>query len=138
MKKALIIYQSRKGTTRKYGEAIATELETQGLRTIVKSINEVDEDKPVDADFVFLGCWTSGLFICMQHPDKSWTNFAKKLLIPNGTRVGLFTTYKLATGSMFTNMKKHIATNEPAELELKSKNASLSQSDKKRLQFFIS
>jgi hypothetical protein len=74
----------------------------------------------------------------MQHPEKAWVSFAKNLLIPNGTQMGLFTTYKLATGSMFSNMKKHIKNGNPISFELKSKNSNLSETDKKRIQLFLS
>ena len=53
----------------------------------------------------------------------------------SGKKVALFTTYKLATGSMFRKMEKRLKLGENQSVEIfKSKNGSLSEEDKKRLQ----
>ncbi|KPL11682.1 MAG: hypothetical protein AMS26_19735 [Bacteroides sp. SM23_62] len=87
-----------------------------------------------EADLILLGAWCHGLFILLQHPDKPWVAFAKRLPDLSGKKVALFTTYKLATGSMFKKMRKHLKLGENQSLEIfKSKNGSLSEEDRKRL-----
>jgi hypothetical protein len=64
--------------------------------------------------------------------------FAKSLPDMNDKKVGLFTTYLLATGSMFRNMKKHLNANvEDIGLELKSKSGSLSEIDKQMVRKWL-
>ena len=58
-----------------------------------------------------------------QHPDQPWVAFARALPALTGPRVGLFTTYKLATGGMFAQMRRHLADRTSApRMELKSRN----------------
>jgi hypothetical protein len=64
----------------------------------------------------------------LQHPDKIWIEFAKQLPELNGKKIGLFTTYKLATGSMFLKMKKHIKCNQDNIIvEMKSRRGHLTE-----------
>jgi len=55
-----------------------------------------------------------------------WVKFADSLPELKGMKIVLFTTYKLATGSMFKKMKAHIKS-DPTNivLELKSRNGKL-------------
>ncbi|MBN1413675.1 MAG: flavodoxin family protein [Bacteroidales bacterium] len=138
MKKALVVHQSKKGHTRKYGEEIGKILNENGLESRVVAAEEFNADLLQDVTHLFLGCWTSGLYLVLQHPDRVWIKFARNLIIPQGMKVGLFTTYKFATGSMFRAMKKHIP-NAPEDSipEWKSKNGLLSESDKEGIVTFI-
>jgi flavodoxin len=135
MKKAVIVYQSKTGTTKKYSEEIGDFFSSNGFETTISSISDFDNISLINADFVFLGCWTKGMFLFFQHPDKEWISFAKKLSLNNGVKVGLFATYKVATGSMFNKMKKHL--NDKVDLVLKSKNGLLSDADKSEINYFI-
>jgi hypothetical protein len=73
----------------------------------------------------------------MQHPEKEWIEFTKKLPDLTNKRIVLFTTYKLLTGSIFRSMKKHL---QPASLNLvltlKSRGQTLSEQDKLKLRQF--
>ena len=91
-----------------------------------------------DYDYVFLGCWTHGLLFFLQHPEKCWVDFAKKLP-PIGRRdTILFTTYKVRTGTMFKKMKEHIKAEPDAQiLELKSRNGELGEQMKIRLKNLV-
>jgi hypothetical protein len=76
--------------------------------------------------------------IIAQHPDQPWIDFARDLPAIASARVGLFTTYKLATGSMFGRMRRHLAGKVPAiDLELKSRSGHLSEQNKRDLQRFL-
>lgn len=138
MSKTLIIYNSHTGITKKYAEEISIYLQDKKNETTLVSIEEFKPELLKDTDRILFGCWTHGLMIFLQHPDKKWVKFAKSLPEINGAKTGLFTTYKLATGSMFKKMRKVllIRSIDPV-LELKSKNGSLSENDKVLLDEFI-
>jgi len=126
MKKALIVYNSKTGITKKFGEEIESFCSQNGLKTEIVSIDEFKKETLVEIDYLFLGCWTSGLMILLQHPDQLWVKFADSLPELKAMKIVLFTTYKLATGSIFKKMKAHIKC-DPTNivLELKSRNGKL-------------
>ena len=139
MKKAIIIVNSKTGTTRQYAEEISKYLKLKGLDTQVSSIQTYSKDMLNNVDYVFFGSWTNGLMVVLQHPDREWKDFAVKLPSMPDVKVTLFTTYKILTGSMFRNMVKHLKGKYPMpSLELKSRNGSLSEKDKQELKDFIS
>ena len=138
MKKALIIHQSKKGHTRRYGEEIGKFLTEKGIDSKVISLEEYNADLLQDVSHLFLGCWTGGLFFFAQHPDQAWIHTVKKMALPEGIQIGLFTTYLLATGSMFRAMKKYIPGKEGMPMpEWRSKNSLLSEADKESINKFI-
>ncbi|MHB8459081.1 MAG: flavodoxin family protein [Candidatus Limnocylindrales bacterium] len=138
MKKAAIVYRSRTGTTRRLAEGIGAFLATRDIESTVVSIEECDVRTLGDVDYLFLGCWTGGLMVLLQHPDQPWIEFARRLPTIAGPRVGLFTTYKIASGSMFAQMRRHLASRIPViGLELRSRTGRLSDADTRALERFI-
>ena len=134
MKKAAIIVNSKTGTTRQYADEISEYLKSKGLDSQVTSIQKYSEDMLNDADYVLFGCWTNGLMVILQHPEKIWVEFAANLPSKPDAKITLFTTYKILTGSMFRNMYKQLKGKFPTpSLELKSRNGSLSEKDKQAL-----
>jgi flavodoxin len=138
MKKALVIYNSQTGITKRFGEEIGDFLDKNNIDSRVVSIFEFDVNDLTDADYVLLGCWTSGLMIVLQHPERTWIEFSKTLPELKGKRVGLFTTYKIATGTMFNRMRKHIKC-DPNDIliEIKSRDGHLTESIKSELKRFM-
>lgn len=131
MKQALIIYHSQTGTTRGLAIDIHNFCKTCGIQSNVIGTDEYSEDALKNADYVFLGCWTHGLMIAFQHPEKAWVEFAQKLPALNNKKIVLFTTYKVATGSMFGKMRKHIScADSDIVLKIKSRNGDLSQGNR--------
>jgi len=139
MEKALVVYKSKNGRTKKMSWEISSLLENNGIEPILISIEEFKPEHLNDATYLFLGCWTSGLFFFKQHPEKEWVEFAKSLpSIENKTKICLFTTYKIATGSMFKNMKKYLKYNLDKVLyEIKSKDGYLSEGDQNLVMNFV-
>lgn len=133
MKNAIIIYRSRTGITKKLGENIASFLAGKGLKTEVRSVEEADPSEAGKSDYVFLGCWTSGLYFFLQHPDKGWKRFARKLPSLDPDMTILFTTYKLSTGSMFRAMCKTLKfTKDAAGITvIRSRNGDLPEESKR-------
>jgi len=138
MASALIVYRSHTGVTRRYGEEIAAYLGTKGVDARVASVGDCDLEAPGKADFLLLGCWTSGLFVIGQHPDGPWLSFVRAMSPAAKPKVALFTTYMLVAGSQFSKMRAALAnkTSKP-QLELKSRNGHLSASDKAALDRFV-
>lgn len=130
MKNAVIFYQSKTGTTQNYAQEIATYLETKQINASCFHVEEYNEELLHNTDFVFLGCWTSGLMFFFQKPDQTWNNFASKISIPDESKVALFTTYKIRTGSMFKNMENKIGINKKSDIKrFKSKDGKLTKND---------
>lgn len=139
MKKALIIYNSKTGTTKKFGEEIGNYFTSKNIDSHIISINEFNKSDVKNVDYVLLGCWTSGLMLFLQHPQKEWIEFVKRLPDLSGKKIGLFTTYKIRTGSMFGKMKKYLAgIVNKVSVEIKSRNGLLTDSVENNLLQFIS
>ena len=138
MPTAAIVYRSATGTTRRLAEEIGAHLGSRGITTTVQSVGDADPAALAGADLVLLGCWTSGLFVVAQHPDEPWLAFVRDLPVLTGTRVGLFTTYKLATGSMFGRMQTALAGKaDRIDLQLKSRDGQLSDAGRQALDRFL-
>jgi flavodoxin len=144
VKKALVVYRSHSGVTRRYGEEIAACLNGKGVAAQVVSVGECDMSTLAAADYLLLGCWTSGLFVVRQHPDEPWLAFVRDMpplaTAPGGgPRIALFTTYKLRAGSQFPRMRAALAGKTAApQLELRSRNGYLSAADAPALERFVS
>lgn len=138
MNTALIIYQSKTGITKRFGEELGQYLSNKGLTVKVMSIQEYDTEIPDQYDLIFLGCWTSGLMLIFQHPDRPWVQFVKRLPDLKDKKIVLFATYKLATGSMFKKMRKHLSLiTSSIQLELKSRNGTMNDSHKQLIDSLI-
>ncbi len=137
MTTAAVICRSRTGKTRRYAEETGAHLQTRGVDVPVVSIGDCDMATLGDVDLLLLGRWTNGMFVVMQHPDQPWVAFSRDLP-PIRARVGLFTTYQLATGSMFGRMKAELRGRTPEpEIELKWRDGRLSQADRATLDRFV-
>ncbi|MGE5861465.1 MAG: hypothetical protein ACM34J_12965 [Ignavibacteria bacterium] len=138
MKKALIIIQNKNSTTKKFGEEIAEFLLNRGLTTELIPINSFEPKKLEEADYLLLSGWRNDSLFPLNQPDSEWVSFVKKLPTLHGIRTGLFTTYKFLAGGMFRKMKKYLMKKtEDVEFTFKSKDGSLSISDKIALNDFI-
>lgn len=137
MTTAAVVYRSSGGTTRQLAEEIGEHLRAHGIDARVQSVGEAQPAALAEADLVLLGCWTSGLFVVAQHPDEPWLAFVRDLPPLARSRVGLFTTYKLATGSMFARMRAALDTRAPhVDLELKSRGGHLTDGGRAALDRF--
>jgi flavodoxin len=138
MTTAYIVYCSATWTTTGLAEDIARHLRDRGIETAVASFGEEDPAALAAADLVFLGAWTHGLFVIAQHPEDAWVEWTRELPRLDRARVGLFTTYKLRTGSMFRRMRDAL---EPSGarigVELKSRNQTLTDAGRRALDAFL-
>jgi flavodoxin len=133
--KTLVIYHSKTGVTREFAYEISKFLKDNSHESTMMNILDVQPENIQNADAVFIGCWTHGLFFFLQHPDKIWQEYARNFPEMHDKKVALFTTYKVATGSMFKQMMKVLngKLSEQIELSLKSKNGKLNQTHKEQI-----
>jgi flavodoxin len=140
MQKAVILFNSRTGTTGKYAREIGKYIESKGIEVQVSYIQGYKYQPEIleNVDYLFLGCWTSGLMVVFQHPEAVWKEIAATLPSKPDAKLALFTTYKILTGSMFRNMAKVLKGRfAKPSLELKSRDGLLSQADKLALDDFL-
>jgi flavodoxin len=137
--KALVVYYSKTGRTRQLAWEIDKYLKENNLDSKMISVHDVQPEDFVRSDFILLGCWTSGLFFILQHPDKTWKEYAAGFPDLKGKKVGFFTTYLTATGSIFRKMYQNLKDKlaEPVTLNLKSRNPKLSEDNKAMIKEFI-
>ena len=133
--KTLIVYQSKTGTTKKFAEEIGSYAKQKNMDVTVTSVADLNVNKVDSFDVILLGCWTHGLMIVLQHPEKEWMKMAQELPSLENKKVGLFATYKLATGTMFKKMRKQIKAD--VKFEIKSKHGELSDKNKEILDAFF-
>lgn len=139
MSNALIIYHSKRGTTKKLGTEIAEFCNMNGVTAKVISTSEFKPALLKGIDYLLLGCWTQGHLFFNQHPAKEWVEFAGKLPVIFDKKIVLFTTYKVASGSMFRRMKEQLVYDSNClKLELKSRNGRLRTTDLELLKNTIS
>jgi flavodoxin len=138
MSTAVVVYRSRTGVTRRLAEEIGAHLRTRGIEARTGSVADFEAADLATVDLLLLGCWTSGLLVVRQHPDEPWLAFARDLPSLPQSRVGLFTTYRIATGSMFSRMCAALTGKvDRVELELKSRDGRLDGAGRERLDRFI-
>ena len=136
--KTSIIYNSRSGTTLAYAEEIGTFLSDNGIECKVSSIDDYDKEYLLSSDLVMLGAWTNGLMILAQHPDRAWKKFVKEMPDIRNKTLALFTTYKIATGSMFRKMEKILTDkSDPPKAILKSRSKQLTDQNRSTLELLI-
>ena len=115
-----------KGTTEQFSHEIADFFTSKGIQSKVTSIENYYETDLSSYDYVFLGCWTKGLMFFAQHPDDQWQKFVKLLALPAHVKIAMFTTYKIAVGSMFSRMIRCLPEKSRENvLTIKSKNRTL-------------
>ena len=136
--KTSIIYNSHSGTTLAYAEEIGNFLSGNGIECKISSIDDYDKEYLLSSDLVMLGCWTSGLMIFAQHPDSAWKKFVEDMPVIRKKTLALFTTYKIATGSMFRKMENLLADKtDPPKAVLKSRSKQLTDKNKSTLEVLI-
>jgi len=133
-----ILYASRTGTTKAYAEAMGEYLKAKGHQVTVASVDQ-GAQAAANANALLLGTWTAGLFIIAQGPCLAFVQFAKGLGQLKAGKLGLFATYKIATGGLFSKMAALLAGKASCtpSLSLKSRHGKLTEKDKAALDAFL-
>ena len=138
MKKALIIFQNKNTKTQRYSEEIAAFLLNRGLAAELVPISNFEPNKLEGADYLLLSGWKNKSLLPVSHPDSEWMSLVNNLPTLDGIKTALFTTYNLFAGGIIRSMKKYLSgKTKDLEFAFKSKDGSLSTSDKMTLNDFI-
>ena len=100
--KAVVIFESLTGNTRKAAGIIAAELERSGVSTAVSAITAVNYQALADADLVIIGTWTDGLVLFGQRPGRSGR--LKKLPYFTGKKCAVYVTYAIDAGNVLDKL----------------------------------
>ncbi|HCY76720.1 MAG: hypothetical protein IH620_01720 [Ignavibacterium sp.] len=138
MKKAIIIFQTKNSSSKRYGEEIAHFLLARGLAAELIPINNFEPNKLENADYLLVSGWKNGSLFSAKNPDSEWVDFVNNLPTLNGIKTALFTTYKFFSRGIVKSMKKYLGR-KASELEFAftSRDGSLTISDKMTLNDFI-
>lgn len=100
--RAVVIYESLTGNTRKAAGIIAAELTEAGHPTVACPIDGIDYQALHEADLVVVGGWTDGLFFVAQRPGRMGR--LKKLPALAGKRAICFATYAIDAGKVLEKL----------------------------------
>ena len=92
----VVIYESMRGHTRSAAEMIAGVSAPAGIDVTVLEATNLDYGKLAEADLIFVGCWTDGLFFFGQKPGNAFKFRAMPVL--DRKRVAVFCTYAVNPG----------------------------------------
>ncbi len=100
----LVIYESMGGNTKRAAELIGGGCTFLGAESTVCSVTTVDLHALAEADLVFIGSWTDGLFLFGQRPGR--VGRFKKLPWLDGKHVSVFCTYAVNAGGTVDALSK--------------------------------
>jgi hypothetical protein len=95
--KAIVIWESLTGTTRKAANLIAAGLREGGVETTVSPITRVDLAALSAADLVVVGSWTDGLVFVGQKPGRAARLWSMPFL--TGKQAFVYCTYAVDAGN---------------------------------------
>jgi hypothetical protein len=101
--RAVVIYESLTGNTRKAAWIVATELERAGVATTVGPINRVDLQAVSEADLVVVGTWVDGLILVGQRPGRAGR--LRQMPVLHGKKAVVFCTYAIEAGSTLEKLQ---------------------------------
>jgi flavodoxin len=137
MKKAVVVYDSKNNSTKKYGEEIARFLLKRDVEAELVPINTFKTSKLENVDYLLVSGWHAGNPFSIGSEDNEWVNFVKKLPALKGIKTALFTTYTFFALGV-RNMKKYLEEKtEELEFVFKSRDGSLSITDQLTLNDFL-
>jgi hypothetical protein len=94
--RAIVIYESLTGNTRKAGHMIAAELTAAGVESVACPITAVDLQALSEAELVVVGTWTDGLIFFGQRPGR--VGRLARLPVIDGKLAAVYCTYAIETG----------------------------------------
>ena len=100
--KAVVLYESLTGNTRKAAGIIGAQLEKRGVEATVASITAIPYQALAEADLVVVGTWTDGLVLFGQRPGRAGR--LKKLPYISGKRCAVFVTYAIDAGNVLDKL----------------------------------
>jgi flavorubredoxin len=104
--KAVVIYESLTGNTRRLAELIGGQLAARGVTvTAVSPITSVDYEAVSEADTVLVGSWTDGIFVTAQRPGRAG-RLGSRLPSIAGKKAAVFCTFALNPGKVIDKLTR--------------------------------
>lgn len=100
--RAVVIYESLTGNTRRAAGVIARQMTAQGVETVACPITAIDYQALSAADLVIVGSWTDGVFVVGQRPGRAHRLRALPSL--SGKRAVVYCTYAINPGRTLDKM----------------------------------
>ncbi len=97
-----MIYESLTGNTRTLAGKIGDELRVRGITATVCPITNIDLQAVSEADVVFVGSWTDGLFFVGQRPGRAGRIQTMPTMAEK--KVAVFCTFALDPGKVVAKM----------------------------------
>lgn len=94
--RAIVIYESLTGNTKRAAELMAAELNQAGVVTTASPITRIDYQALAEADIVIVGTWTDGILVVGQRPGRAGR--IRQLPTMLGKRCVVFCTYAIDPG----------------------------------------
>jgi len=94
--RALVIYESLTGNTRRAAELIGAEFVRNGWEATVCSVVRVELEALSHADVVVVGSWVDGIFVVGQRPGRAGR--LRALPYMRGKRAAVYCTFALNPG----------------------------------------
>jgi hypothetical protein len=94
--RAVVIYESLTGNTRRAGEMIAARLSDEGVTATAFGIGDIDYQALQAADLVIVGSWVDGLFVIGQRPGREGR--IRSMPARAGKKAVVYVTYALDPG----------------------------------------
>jgi hypothetical protein len=104
--KAVVIYESLTGNTKRLAELIGAQLAARGATvTAVCPITAVDLEAVSEADTVLVGTWTDGVFVVGQRPGRG-SRLGSLLPAIRGKQAAVFVTFALNPGKVIDKLTR--------------------------------
>ena len=95
--KAVVLYESMTGNTRRVAELIGGALAAEGDDVSVRPVTDIDYHELAVADVAFIGTWVDGLVLFGQRPGRAAR--LRKLPVLDRKPVAVFCTYAINAGN---------------------------------------
>lgn len=105
--KAVVIYESLTGNTRRAAELIGEQLTGAGVEATVCPITAVSYQALAEAELVVVGAWTDGFIFVGQRPGRAAR--LRKLPVLHGKRAVVFCTYAIDHGKTLQKLTDIVA-----------------------------
>jgi flavorubredoxin len=105
--KVVVVYESRTGNTRRAAGEIALAARAAGADAVTYPADAVDYKRLAEADLVFVGSWTDGVFVAGQRHGGAGR--IDRLPVLDRKPVAAFVTYALHAGKAVRKLAGHLA-----------------------------
>ena len=105
--RAIVIYESLTGNTRRAAGLIADELGQRGVEATTCPTNRINYQALARADLVIIGTWTDGLLFVGQRPGRAAK--LRSLPVIDGKRCIVYVTYAVDPGKTVRKLEAIVA-----------------------------